>query len=328
MNRPGPAFWRAARLLGGAAILVAVVWRLGTGPIVDGLRSISLWPLVAAAAVAGLTTVCAAWRWRLVAQALGVALPLPAAVSAYYRSQFLNTALPGGVLGDVHRGVSHGRDAGDVARGLRAVGWERLAGQAVQVALALVVLLVLPSPVRSGTLVAVAVALLGLLALVVLITLVRGRWAKTLVADVRQVLPAWPGITAASVLIVVGHALTFVLAAHVAGVQASVVVLLPLALLVLLAMVVPLSVGGWGPREGAAAWLFGAAGIGAGRGVATATVYGVMVLVSSVPGALVLLADWQRSRQGRAPRSPRWPVDIAVAEPVPVLASGNGRVRG
>ena len=39
------------------------------------------------------------------------------AVAAYYRSQFLNTTLPGGVLGDVHRGVRHGRDAGDVGRG-------------------------------------------------------------------------------------------------------------------------------------------------------------------------------------------------------------------
>ena len=62
------------------------------------------------------------------------ALPLPAAVAAYYRSQFLNTTLPGGVLGDVHRGVRHGRDAGDAGAALRAVAWERAAGQVVQVA--------------------------------------------------------------------------------------------------------------------------------------------------------------------------------------------------
>ena len=40
--------------------------------------------------------------------------------------------LPGGVLGDVHRGVVHGRAAGSTSRALRAVGWERFAGQVVQ----------------------------------------------------------------------------------------------------------------------------------------------------------------------------------------------------
>jgi len=59
----------------------------------------------------------------------------------------------------------------------------------------------------------------------------------------------------------------------------------------MLAMVLP-SVAGWGPREGATAWAFAAAGLGADLGVATAVVYGVMVLVASLPGALVFVAAW------------------------------------
>ena len=65
--------------------------------------------------------------------------------------------------------------------------------------------------------------------------------------------------------------------------------LLPLALLVLAAAALP-NIGGWGPREGVAAWAFAAAGIGASLGVATGVVYGVMVFVASLPGAVVLLA--------------------------------------
>ena len=84
------------------------------------------------------------------AAALGVGLPLPAATAAYYRSQFLNSALPGGVLGDVHRGLRHGIDVGDLGRGLRAVVWERVAGQVVQAAIAVAVLLALPSPVHAA----------------------------------------------------------------------------------------------------------------------------------------------------------------------------------
>ena len=42
------------------------------------------------------------------------------------------------------------------------------------------------------------------------------------------------------------------------------------------------------------AWAFGAAGLGVQQGVATAVVYGVMVLVASLPGAAVLVMAWFR----------------------------------
>jgi len=53
-------------------------------------------------------------------------------------------------------------------------------------------------------------------------------------------------------------------------------------------------VAGWGPREGVAAWAFAAAGLGAAQGVATAVVYGVLVFVASLPGAVVLLLGMRR----------------------------------
>jgi hypothetical protein len=56
-------------------------------------------------------------------------------------------------------------------------------------------------------------------------------------------------------------------------------------------MVLP-SIAGWGPREGVTAWVFGAAGLGAGAGVSAAVVYGVMALAASLPGAVVLAVGW------------------------------------
>ena len=141
------AAWRWGRLAAAAATLAVLVWRLGTGPFLDGLRTVDGGALAAAAALGVLTTVCCAWRWRIVARGLGVELPLGTAVAAYYRSLFLNVTLPGGVVGDVHRGISHGRDTSDVGRGLRAVAWERSAGQVVQAVLTLAVLLIVPSSV-------------------------------------------------------------------------------------------------------------------------------------------------------------------------------------
>jgi uncharacterized membrane protein YbhN (UPF0104 family) len=124
--------------------------------------------------------------------------------------------------------------------------------------------------------------------------------------DIRDALlarRAWPAIVLASALVVGGHALTFLIAARTAGTTSPVSQLLPIALLVMAAMVLP-SIGGWGPREGVTAWAFGAAGLGAHRGVSAAVVYGVMVLVASLPGAVVLLATWVHGarRPGRRER--------------------------
>jgi glycosyltransferase 2 family protein len=301
------AAWPWVRLGASAATLAVLVWRLGTGPFLDGLRTIDAGALAAASALAVLTTVCCAWRWRIVARGLGLDLPLGRAVAAYYRSLFLNVTLPGGVVGDVHRGISHGRDADDVSRGLRAVAWERSAGQMVQAVLTVAVLLVVPSPVGAA-MPFVAVALLAAAAGIALHARLRpatgvSRWARLrrgAARDLRDVLlarRAWPAIALASAVVVAGHAATFLIAARAAGVTAPLSELLPLTLLVMLGAALP-NVAGWGPREGVTAWVFAAAGLGASRGVATAVGYGLMVFVASLPGAAVLVLGVRARREG------------------------------
>jgi uncharacterized membrane protein YbhN (UPF0104 family) len=300
--------WWGVRLAA-AGTLAVLIWRLGTTPFLDGLRMVDGGALAAASGLAVLTTVCCAWRWRIVARGLGVDLPLATAVAAYYRSVFLNVTLPGGVVGDVHRGISHGRDTSDVGRGLRAVAWERAAGQVVQAVLTVAVLLVMPSPVRP-VMPLVALALLAAAAagaaLAARARPAAGRsgWARLRSAAARDVRDgllgrrAWPAIALASALVVAGHAVTFLIAARTAGATAPPSRMLPLALLVMLGAALP-NVGGWGSREGVTAWVFAAAGLGASRGVTTAVVYGVMVLAASLPGAAVLVAaSVRRSRDG------------------------------
>ena len=63
------------------------------------------------------------------------------------------------------------------------------------------------------------------------------------------------------------------------------------------AVVIPLSVGGWGVREGAAAWAFAAAGLGAASGVTVATLYAILMLAAVAPGAGLLLGDAVRRRR-------------------------------
>ncbi|GAA2911223.1 hypothetical protein GCM10011428_27240 [Streptomyces violaceus] len=144
----------------------------------------------------------------------------------------------------------------------------------------------------------------------------RGRKLRGVLAEAREGLLSrrnGPGVIVSSVVVLAGYVAMFVLAARVAGATASVAVLLPLAVLALLAMGLPLNVGGWGPREGVTAWAFGAAGLGAGRGLAVAVVYGVLSLAASLPGLIVLVARWYTGLRGRS---------RAAAAPAP--GSGHG----
>ncbi|EXU68513.1 hypothetical protein Z951_09480 [Streptomyces sp. PRh5] len=303
----------------GVAILGVVLWRLGTGAFVDGLRTIDGPTLLAAVGLGLLTTVFSAWRWCLVARGLRIRLPLGPAVADYYRALFLNAALPGGVLGDVHRAVRHGRDAGDVGRGVRAVVLERVAGQVVLIAMGVAILLAHPSlalehtgRLIGGPTAAWALAAVCVLTLLAVVAVRRRRRAAPVAGrrgavrgallEARRGLLArgsWPGVVISSVVVLAGHLTTFVLAARVAGSDAPLTELVPLMVLALIAMALPLNVGGWGPREGVTAWAFGAAGLGASQGLTVAVVYGVLTFAASLPGVVVLAVQGYGRLRGR-----------------------------
>lgn len=217
-----------------------------------------------------------------------MAVPQAEAYRAVYRAQFLNATLPGGVLGDVHRGVRHGRDAGALGRALRSVLWDRTSGQAVQVALAVAAVPLLPGAARGWVIWPVALLAAG----VVLVALAASRTSawRAAAGELHRVLGGrgvWQRVVLLSAVAVGGHVLAFVVAARSVGIGAPVHELVPLGLVVLLASAIPLSIAGWGPREGAAAGVFAATGFGADAGLVVSVVYGVMVLVATLPGALL-----------------------------------------
>jgi uncharacterized membrane protein YbhN (UPF0104 family) len=288
--------WAWLKLAMGAGIVGALVWKLGAGGFVAGLRVIDAADLAAALVIGLATTVLCAWRWCLVARRLGLRLTLGRAVADYYRALFLNSVLPAGVLGDVQRAVEHGKKEGDVGAGVRAVVLERMAGQAVVVVVGVGVLLA--GPARDVGLVLVA----AVVALVVAYVAARrwigagSRWRRT-VDDIRNGLlarDAWPGVALLSALALAGHVTLFLIAMKAAGATQSAEQLLPIVIVALLAMGLPVNVGGWGPREGVTALMFAAAGLGAAQGLTAAVAYGLLGLVASLPGALMLVRRRER----------------------------------
>ncbi|WP_344059747.1 lysylphosphatidylglycerol synthase transmembrane domain-containing protein [Microbacterium pumilum] len=298
-----PRFRGYARAAIGVVILVAIVLHAGGEPFARGLASVSIAAVGAALVLAAVSTAAAAWRWRMLAGGLGLTLSWPQAVSGYYRSQFLNTVLPGGVVGDVHRAVAHGRSVNQVGQASRAVVAERSAGQVVQLVLAAVVLVSLGMSAYAPAvgIVALVVAVMCAVGFVAAAASTRVRVAvRRELAALRTAFASGSTVVkviAASLIVVAGHVATFVVACLAVGVDAPTERLVALALIAVLAASIPLNIGGWGPREGAAAWAFTAGGLGAATGIAASTAFGVLAMIAVTPGAVVVAASALRRRR-------------------------------
>ena len=286
--------WRSAVSL---ALLIILGWWLDGRAILMHLRHLDLLWVGASVGVSVLQIATTAWRWRFTAGRLGLLLPFGRAVREYYLAIFINQLLPGGVMGDVSRAWRHARTE-QSGPALRAVLLERASGQLVMILVAVVSCLALPEVLRRDVPVGWILVVLSVVG-VVFMTWVRrrGRHDGTLVAillrDARKVLltrVAFCVQLTTSCFIVASYLATFVIAARAIGSTTPIATLLPLIPFVLLTMLVPVSIAGWGVREGAAALIWSAAGLSAAEGAAISAAYGLLVLLSSLPGGLMLLS--------------------------------------
>ena len=238
-----------------------------------------------------------AWRWRFTAGRLGVGMPYRHALGEYYLGVFLNQVLPGGILGDVSRAWRHAIVAARRRTAIHAVVLERVVVQSVMLAVSLASLLAIPvlrpDSLRWGWAVALTFAALVIGGAGLWQRLPALRAAiREFGADARRAfLPARILViqVGTAVLVVVANLILYVAAARALGSEIPLATLLPLIAPVLLVMMLPISVAGWGVREGAAALLWGVSGLGVAEGVAIAVAYGLLFLLAALPGLLPLL---------------------------------------
>lgn len=294
MRRPSPG----VRLVFGAALLGVLAYLVDVPAVVRRLSGMDGRWVATAVGISVVQTALSAWRWRFTAERLGLALPFSAALSEYYRGIFLNQVLPGGVLGDASRAWRHAsRTRRAWGPAVRAVLLERVSGQGIMAVFALISGVALARRLAPGAWWPAPALLLGMVAVA---------WAAWRVAtreptgthavgvflrDARQALLAREALgiqLATSTLIVGSYVVSYLCAARAVGVETGWTELAVLVPPVLVAMLVPLSVGGWGLREGAAAGLWAAVGLGAADGVAISVAYGLVVLLGTIPGAYLL----------------------------------------
>ena len=314
---------RLLRVAVSLLLLLGVAWLLDGGDIAQRLTHLDARWVLLALAISVPQVALSAYRWRFTAGRLGIELSFQDALREYYLATFLNQVLPGGVMGDVSRAWRHARvQSGPV---VRAVVLERASGQVVMVAAAVISLLILPSTsgldprlAIGGAALAAAVIGIGLfLAPRKMSRTVSRTMSRTVWSDVRQTLLG-PDVIAtqliSSALVVGSYIAIYVVAARAVGVATPIGVLAPLVSPVLMSMLIPTSIAGWGVREATAAGLWSVVGLTAEDGVAISAAYGMLVLISSLPGALVLLSAG-RDRTGR--RRPDESDGTADAAPAP-----------
>lgn len=284
-------------------LLAVLAWWLDLGTVMSRLAQMRPGWVLLAVAISVVQTAVLAWRWRFTAGCLGVDLSYRLAWREYYLSIFLNQVLPGGVVGDVSRAWRQARAQTRLREptgpAVRAVIFERLSAQAVMTTVAVASLLVLPVTVNLGSGLVLfgsgAVAVLILVAIVVWTrrqASAQSLWGQ-LLADLDAAHLRAPVFTAqlVSAAVVVGTYLAaYVMAARAVGVDTPLPVFLPLVAPVLMTMLIPVTVAGWGLREGTAAVLWGVVGLTAADGVLVSVAYGLLVLFGSLPGAVFLMS--------------------------------------
>ena len=298
MKLPG-----ALRVLLTVALLLGLSWWFDLNSVVARLVDMRPGWVTLALGLSVIQVAVLAWRWRFTAHRLGVGLSFVEAWREYYLSIFLNQVLPGGVMGDVsrawrqargHNRREQGESGGPAAR---AVIFERVSAQAVMTSVALLSLLVLPVAVsrRSGTMIVMMAAAATVIVVAIGLWCRRQSSAQSPTGRVLAELvsahlsPLTFAVQATSGLFVVATYLaTYVAAARAVGVETPFLVILPLVAPVLMTMLIPVTIAGWGLRESAAALLWGAVGLTATDGVAISVAYGLIVLVGSFPGAAIL----------------------------------------
>ncbi len=308
---------RAAIVVGKAAVSLGLIWlalrQTDIGAVGARIAAIPLVELAAALAVLFAMSGLAAWRWALLSEAMGMALPFPRACRFLFIGLFFNQTLPSSLGGDAVRVLLVRRDGATLTDALANVLVDRVTGvAALAITAAAGLPFILGVPALSTPAAVVAALAFGAVCGLAFLAWLGGRPARRdgrLAALVRRVAGGVRAIgrSPGGGLVVAGQSI----AVHLLLVAAAALlldgmgrplgfgVLVALVPMVMLFAVVPVSIAGWGVREGAMVVALGYAGVAADDALAVSILLGLGLFATGLPGVPLWLAA-----PARAPEQP------------------------
>jgi glycosyltransferase 2 family protein len=285
-----PMGWFLARCGITAALLAVLVWQLGAHSIIERVWTLSLGSLALVAFVLAVQLLLSAWRWKALVDHFGSAKVSTADLCWFLgASHFYGEFLPSTIGGDVVRTAMLSQRAG-VGPATLSVILDRITGLAMLLLMIVGLLPLLGCRIEQGS-AFVGLAVLGIggmLAIGVLLMLrhrVVPGWLPGPVALVpelagylRQALfsrTLAPQVVGSGLLIQLLSVILFFLLSRAIGVPLPFLDCLLLVPPALLISALPVSLAGWGVREGALAGGFALVGAAPADVVAVSILYGL-----------------------------------------------------
>lgn len=300
------------------AVSVALLWLLfSTYDISDAMDRIYAVDtgFLALAVAAELSAICLATvRWRIILAAMGLRLAYPSALLILYIGLFFNQVLPSNLGGDAMRVWRLVKRGSDMVYAIGSVMLDRIIALLALVVLVFACLPFAPSLTEDPLLLRVLIGIFAVTAagLVFLMSFDRllplTRWLLPealiprlvrLSGDIRRFLLGLSASLPALAISLVNHViLVAMLYALARGLHIKVgfvecLVLMPPVVLI---SMLPISFAGWGVREGAMIAALGFVGVPPGEAIALSVIFGLILVLTSLPGGIIWYATGNRRR--------------------------------
>ena len=296
-----------------AAVTILLIWlvvhNIDVADAVARVERLPLWVIPAGLGLLVMQFVFGALRWRIILREFGEDLSFPTAARLFFEGQFFNQALPSTVGGDGVRMYRAYRVGLRLGTAVNSVILDRVMGLA-----SLVLLVAVAQPLfyqivhdTVARLTFSAIFVVAIAGICVLLgfqhiperfrrwSVVRGLTALSVAA--RQAIIQPSVLLPVVLLSVAGHLFTvtvFYLLADNLGLPVTFTDCLVMVPSVLLLATVPISVAGWGLREGAMVAAFGLLGVSAGGAAAVSVLYGFGLILTGLPGGYLWLTNPDR----------------------------------
>lgn len=320
-----------------AVLLRQMVLRDGVDTLLERASHLSPTWLAAAVVMHFGAVTAGVVRWRTLLRSRGIELPLSALYRSFLVGRFVGAFTPSTTGLDGYRLWDVGRRTGDFAQSGAVILVEKLVGL---VGMATVCLLLLPFGLAErlglfGVMVAVGMASVAALGLFVLASPVRAialaRLAPRAVRGrAEKIATAVAGGLSARTLLsalaagVLSHAFlssTFAASGLAVGIALSPLTLLAVGNAIVISVLLPVSIGGVGVREGVAVALLVAAGDATGAGSVTTTDAMLLALVGYLTGQAPALVGGLLMGLSRDEARPERPALAAAAGAPRAIAS-------
>ena len=280
--------------------------------ILGVLAEANWWLIGPALLIQILSAMIASYRWYLIMNTLGFRGDVTFYIKSYLKGTFFNQALPASIGGDALRVLESSRMGNGKREAFYGVFIDRIVGLVGLTLLNLFALLVSPILLEHNTAVhyiVLAVAFSGvagilILALIGELEFLTSNRVTVLLYNLshrfRAVYRSPKAVSqqlSLSLIIHLVSMITVYLVGQSVGLEYGLLVFLVMVPPVILLTIIPISLAGWGVREGGMIGLFVLIGADKTMVLAMSLLYGIILLLASIPGMYLFLLGKRREKE-------------------------------